>query len=337
MSKVVMLTLLVGALFYACWLVWRRRSPFIEGRTGKWRMFLLLTLFFMSWLGVPAQAGEAGSTTVEQRIIHGTPKPGRITEAMRGAWVALGIMAKWRYAEELCTDKEREQLRRAEEEYEKADEAYVKNGSPFWAAINLARDPARRKVAEEQYNRIGKPLNDARYEANDKLRAIRHKIEGRLTQDNRNNFVAALAEEKAAGRLSAGAAVLLETAYFHLDMHFDRGKATCYMGHPPIYKPRQDLQERISFLAQAVKRGTLSPDALKATKEAVVRDILTLYDMGEGKPVKGGRIGSGQKVVLDATIPDAQVPGRLQDYGVEAAEVLAELAVLLPADWGTFR
>lgn len=116
MSKAAMLLMLVGAFLYACWLVVWRKKPAGVGTRGRRWLFILLTLFFMSWLGAPVGvAGDApptysGSTVDDESQEYMLPK------AMYYAWRILGVMAKHDYLDDLGTEEERAAYRKAEEQ-----------------------------------------------------------------------------------------------------------------------------------------------------------------------------------------------------------------------------
>lgn len=338
MNKITMAIVLIGAFLYACWLVGRRRQPVHHGQKGVRRTFLLVTLFFMSWLGAPAVAAESElPATVAEVVDGGDIRSLGVSDAMRSAWRAMGIMARWDYVQVLGSEQEQEQLRLAEERYDQANKRYVEIGHPHWVAYNNTPNPEQRQAAKDKYYAIGEPLEKERRKAGETFRELRKKAEARIARESRDAFTAALEQEKTTGRLSEGAAVLLEMAYFHLDAHFDRKKATCYMFLPAIYKPRQDLHSQIILLAKAAGNGALPPDVVDAAKLAIANDLLTLYEMSEGKSLRTSRLGNDWVETADPA-PLAQFDRQqLDEYSDEAAARIAELSALLPENWAKSR
>lgn len=88
MNKLFLALLLAAAFCYACWLILRRKTPPLSRRTVGHGIFMVLTLYFMGWMGADAFAREnspAKGPAMRPSMTVPVPAPG-IVDAVEAAW-----------------------------------------------------------------------------------------------------------------------------------------------------------------------------------------------------------------------------------------------------------
>lgn len=318
-----MMALLVGARAYACRNISLRKRP--VHRTGGMRgAFLLLMTCFMMWPGMPPAASEVDRILEAVRNADRIRQPLKSSEAMRGAWAALGMMA----ADEgrSAGGASKESLRTAEKAYEQAEERYRQYGYPLWLAYSQAPDEQQKAMALQRYERHGLPLEQARREAKEEWERLRAGEAGGGMDRNLSDFVDAVDIEVAKGNITAGAAALLEMAYFNLEMHFARGRAGRTGDSRILDAVRANLAGQIMDLSRASIDGVPLRGGIEAAVSAIAGDLMSMYGITGGAPY-AERTPSGEERILDVSIFTERIgaAGQWADTGEELSEEAREV------------
>lgn len=115
------------------------------------------------------------------------------------------------------------------------------------------------------------------------------------------------------GELDAAVTDEIAAAFEEAIAHIQRQQATCYIGLPPEFAPRDDLVRQADLLEDLAAEGDIDPGTVAQAQEALERDIAWLAQFHAG-----------------------EMPGELEEIEVtpEAAEAARILVGLLLGDQG---
>lgn len=289
MTKCSLCLLLAGAFLYAGWLVLRRRTPDAAGLRAERRVFILMTLYFMAWMGVPVLGGDAGADS--QAAVAGVDNM-QVSEALRSSWAVLGMLNRHYLVEALGTEEELAEYAVDKARDDEADRVFWEKAGELYQKMRklefcdeCAREQryyrnecehetpeqredrlARHAAVKEEFERDGEPYLAATRKTGDvmskKWWTMAGDSERKYLDRNRDRFAAALQSECERGKIGSRAVEMALSAYDAMEYHQRRVQATCYMGLPPEYHQRQAIGENVRSLS------VLSGDAQDAVKIA---------------------------------------------------------------------
>jgi hypothetical protein len=104
-----------------------------------------------------------------------------------------------------------------------------------------------------------------------------------FSRDLRQRHDDALAALVESGELDAAVANEIDTAFEEAIAHIQRQQATCYIGLPPVFAPREDLVQQAAILEEMATEGDVDPGTVAQAQAALERDItwLTQFHAGE--------------------------------------------------------
>lgn len=314
---------LAEACSYACRNIPLGKIP-VHRAGGTPAVFLLLMAYFMMWPATPSAASEVERILEAVRNADRIRQPLKSSEAMRGAWAALGMMASGEGRNAKGASKE--SLRAAEKAYEQAEERYRQYGYPLWLAYSQAPDEQQKAMALQRYERHGLPLEQARREAKEEWERLRFGEAGGDMDRNLSDFADAVDIEVAKGNITAGAAALLEMAYFNLEMFFARGRAEGTGDFRVLDAVRADLAGQIMDLSRASIDGVPLRGGVEAAVSAIAGDLMTMYGITGGAPY-AERTSSGEERILDVSIFAERIgaTGQWTETGEELSEEAREV------------
>lgn len=371
MGKLTMTALFLTAFLYAAWLVTTRRTPFTGEKTGKYQIFLLMTLYFMAWMGVTINASEAPATSFKNGTVVVSSDKAVESTSLKDAWSVLGMLNRHYIVAALGTDEEREAFKRDKARYDEVKRIFLEKAGDLYTKMNkleyceecmkgLMFDSlncqhetpeqredrlARYQEAKKEYEEHGKPYRKPVQEMQNHMTKTWWTSLGdeeKYLKRNRRLFNKAVAEECALGRLTNGAAAVLRMAYDNLEYHSRRVQATCYIVCPPAYKPRDEIGDSIRRIAGLAAEGNLDEGTITQARTEIARNITMLHRLGlESEyqliPIEatsGQPQGYRTPPEMNAEVAEKMADPELIAAIDETADIIVRLAQEMPVNWG---